>query len=94
MIKIDSKNSFAGGISLFELVVVLGIMAGWMALMFPVIRNAVSDARAVRCMNNQRQVVTGVACYSNSNDSKYPESVATIGIEEGYWNWQEPTMLT
>ncbi|MBN2456440.1 MAG: hypothetical protein JXB29_07910, partial [Sedimentisphaerales bacterium] len=65
-----------------------------MALMLPAIMKTTAKARAVRCMNNQRQIVTGLACYSNGNDSKYPESVATIGIEEGYWNWQEPTMLT
>ena len=94
MTQITPNDRLAKGVSLLELVVTIGIIAVWMALMFPVIRNAVSNARAVRCMNNQRQIVTGVICYSNSNDSKYPESVATIGIEGGYWNWQEPTMLT
>jgi hypothetical protein len=45
-------------------------------------------------MSNQRQIVATLNCFASDNDGKYPESVATIGLLNEYWNWQEPTMMT
>ncbi len=45
-------------------------------------------------ISNQRQIVNTVNLYAADNDAAYPESVATIGVISGYWNWQEPTMMT
>jgi hypothetical protein len=45
-------------------------------------------------MNNQRTIVIVVSSFASDNNGRYPESVATIGLLDKHWNWQEPTMLT
>jgi len=51
------------------------------------------QARRLRGMNNQKQIVNAVSLFAIDNDDDYPESVATIG-DQSSWNWQEPMMLT
>jgi hypothetical protein len=45
-------------------------------------------------MDNQRQIAAAVNSFASDNNGEYPESVATIGLLQENWNWQEPTMLT
>ena len=82
-----------GGFTLVELLVVISIIALLMGILMPGLRAARRQAYRVRNMSNQRQVVQAVNQFAVDNDSKYPESVATIGFG-GLWNWQEPTVLT
>ncbi|MHC4068418.1 MAG: type II secretion system protein [Planctomycetota bacterium] len=79
---------------LIELIVALAIIATTAGIMMPALRNARNRARAVRTMSNQRQIVIAVTSYASDNSGRYPQSVATIGSLQDYWNWQEPTMLT
>ncbi|HUW20937.1 MAG TPA: type II secretion system protein [Sedimentisphaerales bacterium] len=81
------------GFSLTELMVVLGIIAVMMGILLPALGKARRQARAVLGMSNQRQIVSGLNLYAIDNDSRYPESVATIGFG-GSWHWQDPRMLT
>lgn len=44
-------------------------------------------------MNNQRQIVIAVNSFAADNDGFYPDSVATIGRMESFWNWHEPMKM-
>lgn len=83
-----------GGFSLLELIVVMAIVSLMLGIMTPALQKGRRNAWAVRCMNGQRQIVTGVSCFAADNDGRFPPSVATIGTLDTNWNWQEPTMLT
>ncbi|MHC4159732.1 MAG: type II secretion system protein [Planctomycetota bacterium] len=91
---LDISCKHARGLSLFELLVVLAVIAIWMAVMLPASVGIRKDAQGVWCMDNQRNVVIGASSYAAEHDCRYPKSVATIGQLGEYWNWQEPTMLT
>ncbi|UCF00344.1 MAG: type II secretion system protein [Planctomycetota bacterium] len=92
--KYITSSKHIGGFSLVELLVVMGIIAVWLAIMVPASIGIRQDARSVWCMDNQRKVVLGLSSFAADNDYRYPESVATVGQLGDYWNWQEPTMLT
>ena len=81
------------GFSLIELLVVLLITSLLLGILIPVVGKVKRSARAIKCMNNQRNIVAGVTLYAINNNDKYPDSVATIGTG-GTWNWQEPMMMT
>jgi len=72
----------------------MGVISIVTAILLPVLGKARRQARAVVNMNNQRQVVSGANCFASDNDESYPESVATIGVLDIHWNWQEPMVLT
>ena len=84
----------AAAFGLVELLVALAIIATTAGILMPVLRNARDRARSVHTMNNQRQIVIAVTSYASDNNGRYPQSVATIGSLQDYWNWQEPTTLT
>jgi hypothetical protein len=64
------------------------------AILLPVVRKARLKALALQCMENQRKIVIVVTSFASDNGGEYPQSVATIGLMNDNWNWQEPTMLT
>jgi type II secretory pathway pseudopilin PulG len=80
--------------STLELLVSIVIIAMSMAILMPALRKARMKAVAVQCMDNQRKIVIAVSAFATDNNGEYPESVATIGMLDEHWNWQEPTMLT
>jgi len=82
------------GFSLVELLVVTAIMGVLLGIALPALTSARRRARSVLNTNNQRNVVDGVTNYALDHDDRYPESVATVGVQRGHWNWQEPMMLT
>jgi type II secretory pathway pseudopilin PulG len=81
-------------VSILELLASIAIIAMSAAILMPALRNARQRAAAVQCMDNQRQIVIAVSAFASDNNGEYPESVATIGLLQENWNWQEPTMLT
>lgn len=81
-------------ISMLELLVSIAIISMLVAILLPVLRKARQKALAIQCMDNQRKIVVAVSAFASDNNGEYPESVATIGLLKGNWNWQEPTMLT
>jgi len=92
--KLDIRCKHIKGFSLLELLVVMAVIAVWMAIIVPASVGVRKDARSVWCMDKQRKIVLGAISFAAENDCRYPESVATIGQFGEYWNWQEPTMLT
>lgn len=79
-------------LTLLELLVVLAAASILTAILLPVAAKVRSQARTIRCMTNQRAITRAVNLFAADNDSRYPESVATIGAGNS-WHWQEPTMM-
>jgi prepilin-type N-terminal cleavage/methylation domain-containing protein len=81
------------GFTLLELLVVLGATSILTAILLPVVVKVRRQAKTLKGMSNQRQIVGVVNLFAVDNNRRYPESVATIGFGNS-WNWQEPRMMT
>ena len=81
------------GFTLIELLVVVSIISLLLTISMPVAVKARRQARKMKGMANQRQIVNAANLFALDNNGRYPPSVATIGIVND-WHWQEPTMLT
>jgi prepilin-type N-terminal cleavage/methylation domain-containing protein/prepilin-type processing-associated H-X9-DG protein len=68
------------GFTLIELLVVIAIIAILAALLFPVFSQAREKARQASCMNNLRQLSTGMLMYSDDHDGRFPP---VIGRQPG-----------
>ena len=102
---LQSAKGFAGesgyssihlqAFTLLELLVSMSVMAILMAILVPALGKVKNQAKSVRSMSNQRQIIDAVTMYSSDNNNRYPGSVATIaaGPQTKIWNWQEPTMM-
>ncbi len=82
------------GFTLVELLVVFSIIALLLSIMAPAVSRSLRKARDVQSISNQKHITAAVNLYSGDNRDRYPESVATIGSQSSYWNWQEPMMMT
>jgi len=76
------------GFTLVELLVVIGIIALLISILLPALSKAREDAKRVRCMSNQRQIVLAWLLYAqdhqnhlvSSNTQPFPPS-------QGFWSW-------
>jgi competence protein ComGC len=80
-------------VSMLEVLTIIVIITILIAIMIPALRKARQRTFAIQCMDNQRQIVIALSAFASDNNGEYPESVATIGLLNKNWNWQEPTML-
>jgi prepilin-type N-terminal cleavage/methylation domain-containing protein len=62
------------GFTLIELLVVIAIIAILAAILFPVFAQAREKARTTACMNNMKQLGTGIKMYMDNYDDTYPIS--------------------
>ncbi|MBN1973841.1 MAG: type II secretion system protein [Sedimentisphaerales bacterium] len=97
-IRINRRQLEAGMVvkrafTLVELLVVISIMTVVMGIAIPAFNHVRRQAINLVSMNNQKQITSAINIFSNDNDDRYPESVATIGYGEN-WNWTDPTRLT
>lgn len=91
--KFVGKVNGGRGISLLEVLVVVGVISILSAILIPGLVKAKRHARRLVGRSNQRQIVHAVTLYAFDHNERFPESVATIG-KDSNWNWTEPTMLT
>ncbi len=78
--------------TLVELLVAIAIISMLMAILMPALSGVRRQATALLGMRNQREVAQAVNLFAMDNDERYPESVATVGME-GSWNWSEPMQM-
>lgn len=79
--------------TLIELLVVIAVISVLMGILLPALEKVKRQARALVSTNNQHEIVGSVNLFAMDNDERYPESVATLGVDPT-WNWAEPMMLT
>ncbi len=69
------RTRVAGGFTLLELLIAVGIMMLLAALLFPVLNKVKEKARTVFCLNNLRQIYIPVRSYVLDNNGSFPPFV-------------------
>jgi prepilin-type N-terminal cleavage/methylation domain-containing protein len=79
------EQSSSRGFTLIELLVVIAIIAILAAILFPVLGAANGRAQKMVCLNNLKQVGTGIRLYADENNDTLPTIVVTNGMP---WSYQ------
>lgn len=70
-----SSRTSRRAFTLLELLVVIGVIAVFIALLLPVFTSARAQARDLKCQSNLRQIVQGILGYATENDGSMPWGV-------------------
>ncbi len=68
------------GVTLTELLIVIGIIALMLAVLLPALGRARRGAAGIRCASNQRQIVQAMLMYAGENRYAIPGSPNTTGL--------------
>lgn len=68
----NGRAEWKDGFTLIELLVVIAIIAILAAILFPVFAQAQERARQIGCLNNLKQMGTGISMYVQDYDEMYP----------------------
>jgi len=79
--------------TLIELLVVISVIALLLSILAPSLTKAKRSVKSLLSAKNQKDIVTGLSCYTVDNNERYPATVATIGVGNR-WSWREPTLIT
>jgi len=82
------SKSFRVGFTLIELLVVIAIIAILAAILFPVFSQARAKARQAACLNNFKQVGTGMLQYTQDYDEFFPYNRFYGPAGAAYQNWK------
>lgn len=77
------------GFTLIELLVVIAIIAILAAILFPVFARAREAARATSCKSNLKQIMTGMAMYTQDYDENMPFNYHYITGGGQLWWWED-----
>jgi prepilin-type processing-associated H-X9-DG protein/prepilin-type N-terminal cleavage/methylation domain-containing protein len=71
--------------TLVELLVVIAVIAMFVALLFPVFLSAREKGRRTACASNLRQLGTALSMYCHDNDETYPNTLSdAVPVNEGW----------
>jgi len=75
------------GFTLVELLVVIGIIALLVSILLPALNKAREDAKRVRCLSNERQLVMAWQMYAADNKGKIVGSNTPQYPSNPWWYW-------
>lgn len=81
------RGKVDAGFTLIELLIVIAIIAILAAIILPVLAAAKKKAAQTTCINNQKQLATGVKMYIDDNNSTFP------GIASRIYGFQTPDWI-
>ena len=79
------RHRVVKGFTLTELLVVIAIISLLAAILFPVFARARENARRTSCLNNTKQILLGIAQYTQDYDEKYMPMYTGSGSAAQYW---------
>ncbi|PAW79492.1 MAG: hypothetical protein B9S32_02840 [Verrucomicrobia bacterium Tous-C9LFEB] len=85
-----NRNAF----TLTELLVVVAIIGGLMALLLPMMKKAMEMTRQTKCASNLKQIGVAMNLFASDNNERYPaafgDSMNTVNLT---WMWQLKSYL-